>query len=76
MLHWNKNLNSQIVADVWGKGVLAFEYHFDYKKENINLDDFTRQKLAAELDEYAKKHHLKDGSQCLSTVYYNRLVEI
>ena len=33
MLHWNKNLNSQIVADVWGKGVLAFEYHFDYKKE-------------------------------------------
>ena len=21
MLHWNKNLNSQIVADVWGKGV-------------------------------------------------------
>ncbi|KGE70145.1 hypothetical protein [Limosilactobacillus reuteri] len=59
MLHWNKNLNSQIVADVLGKGVLAFEYHFDYKKENINLDDFTRQKLAAELDEYAKKHHLK-----------------
>ncbi|PWT33449.1 hypothetical protein DKZ29_00265 [Limosilactobacillus reuteri] len=59
MLHWNKNLNSQIVADVWGKGVLTFEYHFDYKKENINLDDFTRQKLAAKLDEYAKQHQLK-----------------
>ena len=39
--------------------MLAFEYHFDYKKENINLDDFTRQKLATKLDEYAKKHHLK-----------------
>ena len=39
--------------------MLDFEYHFDYKKENINLDDFTRQKLAAKLDEYAKQHHLK-----------------
>ena len=37
MLHWNKNLNSQIVADVWGKGVPAFEYHFDYKKKILIL---------------------------------------
>ncbi len=24
MLHWNKNLNSQIVADVWGKRCACF----------------------------------------------------
>ncbi len=58
-LHWNKSLDSQIVADVWGKGVLAFEYHFDYKKADISLDDFTKQKLAGLLDEYAKQHHLQ-----------------
>ncbi|MBC8744984.1 hypothetical protein H5W18_10450 [Lactobacillus sp. Marseille-P7033] len=57
-LHWNKSLDSQIVADVWGKGVLAFEYHFDYKKDDISLDDFTKQKLASLLDEYANQHHL------------------
>lgn len=63
MLHWDKSLTSQIVADIWGKGVLAFEFQFDYKKENISLEDLTRQKLAMKLDEYAKQHHLKMAPQ-------------
>lgn len=59
LLSWERTLSSQIVADVWGKGVLAFEYHFDYRKAGISLDDFTEEKLATRLDEYAKQHQLQ-----------------
>lgn len=59
LLGWKRTLSSQIVADVWGKGVLAFEYHFDYQKAGVKLADFTEEKLATRLDEYAAQHHLQ-----------------
>lgn len=59
LLHWDKELSSQIVADVWGKGVLAFEYHFDYRQLDIDLSKFTREKLTAELDNYGQVQEVK-----------------
>lgn len=52
------NLTSQIVADVWGKGVLAFEYSIDCKKEGLDLTtnhDFTRHLIGQRLNEYARQ---------------------
>lgn len=59
ILDWQKVLSSEIVADVWGKGVLAFEYHFDYQKQQVNLDEFTADKLAKGLNAYAKRNDLQ-----------------
>ena len=38
LLDWDRTLTSQLVADVWGKGVLAFEYHFDSKDAGQELN--------------------------------------
>ena len=51
-------LTCEYIADVWGKGVLAFEYSI--KAQNIlpsQLNDFKRQ-LTKALNEYAKKQKL------------------
>lgn len=56
LLSWDQTLNSQLVADVWGKGVLAFEYHFDRKQASTQLD---RDQLMAALGDYANRHDLK-----------------
>ena len=37
MLHWNKNLNSQIVADVWGKVCLLLNTILIIKKKILIL---------------------------------------
>ena len=56
LLGWNRSLNSQLVADVWGKGVLAFEYHFDGdEKRDATL---TPQSLNEQLAKYANDHQL------------------
>lgn len=65
LLGWQKELSSEIVADVWGKGVLAFEYHFDYRKLAVDLDDFTRDKLAAKLNAYAASNNLQTAKKAL-----------
>lgn len=65
LLHWQRSLSSEIVADVWGKGVLAFEYHFDYRQAQVDLTEFTEEKLSAVLDEYAQKHHLQTAPQAV-----------
>ncbi|MDO4903772.1 MAG: hypothetical protein Q3959_05895 [Limosilactobacillus sp.] len=54
MLSWDKTLDSELVADVWGKGVLAFEYQFAVE-DRPNL---TRENLESALDRYAKDHKL------------------
>lgn len=54
LLGWDKRLDSQLVADVWGKGVLAFEYHFPQE----DLGNLTRERLDQALNEYAKDHQL------------------
>ena len=56
LLGWHKTLSSEIVADVWGKGVLAFEYHFESLTEQENEGRLTREQLAQQLTDYAKKH--------------------
>ena len=56
------NLSSQIVADVWGKGVLAFEYTIDCQKEHLDLStnhDFTRQHIERNLNQVAKKEAVR-----------------
>ena len=55
LLGWDKQLSSQLVADVWGKGVLAFEYHFDYRQLGQRLD---QDQLSQELAAYAKHKKL------------------
>lgn len=66
LLHWDKHLSSQIVADVWGKGVLAFEYHFDYRQAKVDLADFTQETLTAQLTAYANDHHLQTAPHAKS----------
>lgn len=55
LLGWDQTLSSQLVADVWGKGVLAFEYHFDSKQAN---QQFNRDELNQALTSYADQHDL------------------
>lgn len=63
---WNKKVGSQLVADVWGKGVLAFEYHFPQE----DLGQLTRAQLDQALNEYAKDHQLAtaEGSRATFVV--------
>lgn len=57
VLHWDQRLSSQLVADVWGKGVLAFEYHFDYRSlKKVELDRVVFEK---QLATYAERQQLK-----------------
>lgn len=55
LLGWDRQLTSELVADVWGKGVLAFEYHFDYRQLGQTLD---KNQLTSELADYAKQEGL------------------
>lgn len=46
------------IADIWGKGVLAFEYQGRLKQtENLDLTAF-QQALTTQLELFAKKEHL------------------
>ena len=55
ILGWDKTLASQLVADVWGKGVLAFEYHFDSKDADKELD---QEQFGKALAEYVDQQNL------------------
>ena len=46
------SLSSEIVADVWGKGVLAFEFHFTPAQYHLTHDQFSRDDLEKKLTEY------------------------
>lgn len=59
-LAWNRTLQSELVADVWGKGVLAFEYHFPAAE----LAAMTRERLEKELNAYANSHQLSSDGNC------------
>lgn len=51
---------SETVADVWGKGVMAFEYQFDISKNsNGILLNQIRQLLNGKLKEYGDKQEIK-----------------
>lgn len=50
-------LTSQTVADVWGKGVMAFEYVLEPDLRQL-AGDLTAEKLNASLADYAAHHQL------------------
>lgn len=53
------SLSSEIVADVWGKGVLAFEYHFNPADFNLDKTKISRDELEKQLTVYAKKNEIQ-----------------
>lgn len=56
ILNWQTTLSSQLVADVWGKGVLAFEYHFDCQQ--VDLTKLSQAELDHQLNEYSRTHQI------------------
>lgn len=58
-------LQSQLVADVWGKGVMAFEYSLDTKSSAYHDDRFNRDVLNQALADYAHQHDLKSADPSL-----------
>lgn len=63
LLGWDKKVDSQLVADVWGKGVLAFEYHFP----QAELGKLTRAKLDRALNDYAEHQKLTTATGSKTT---------
>lgn len=57
-LHQNI-IDSEIISDVWGKGVMAFEYSIS--KIHLKVEDIVpiRQQLSQQLKNYADKNNLK-----------------
>lgn len=56
---------SKLVADVWGKGVMAFEYSLDTSKPDYHDDRFNRDVLNQALSDYADQHDLKSSDPSL-----------
>lgn len=48
--------SSKLVAEVWGHGVLSFEY--DLSITNNKINELSREELQSKLDQYAKLHHI------------------
>ena len=57
---------AEMISDVWGKGVMAFEYSLDAPEVKTNELDAIRDKLAEALNEYAerKKFEGLNGLPC------------
>lgn len=53
------SLSSEIVADVWGRGVLAFEFHFIPEKYNLTKEELNRKTLEKQLSDYAKQNNIE-----------------
>lgn len=62
------SLSSEIVADVWGKGVLAFEFHFEPNQYHLTDDQLNREKLEKQLARYAKQNQVQSYEKS-STVF-------
>lgn len=56
---------SQLVADVWGKGVMAFEYSLDTTDTAYHDDRFNRDVLNQALSDYARQHQLQSADPTL-----------
>lgn len=63
LLGWDRKVDSQLVADVWGKGVLAFEYHFPQEE----LGNLTRERLNYALNDYADRQNLTTATGSKTT---------
>lgn len=62
------DLSSEIVADVWGKGVLAFEFYFDPTDYHLTTDQLSRDTLEKKLNAYAKENNVQ-AYEKMSTVF-------
>ena len=49
--------SSKLVADVWGKGVLSFEYSLDLQQHDI-ADKLDRKSFSQAIDKVAKDQHI------------------
>lgn len=54
----NNPVQSETVVDMWGVGVMAFEYRFVVKSNKINLEK-VRWQLNAQLNKYAEENEIK-----------------
>lgn len=57
-----------LIADVWGKGVMAFEYMFDTPELTVKELADIKEQLTASLAIYAKKNHLAHLEGCKTFV--------
>lgn len=57
--------DSQLVADVWGKGVMAYEYSIDTKQQAYRDDRINRDVLNQALADYATQHDLTSANPSL-----------
>ena len=52
----NCDRQSQLVSDIWGKGVLSFEYNITITEENQrNLEQLSRSNLEAQINQQAQR---------------------
>ncbi|GAD17448.1 hypothetical protein ABC628_07760 [Lentilactobacillus otakiensis] len=51
------DFKSEDIAEVWGRGVMAFEYHLPVTKINNSILEF-RQALSNTLEQYGDNHHM------------------
>lgn len=51
------DFKSEDIAEVWGRGVMAFEYHLPVTKINNSIPEF-RNSLANTLEQYGDNHHM------------------
>lgn len=59
---------SQLVADVWGKGVMAFEYAIDTRQAAYQDDRFSREVVNQALRDYADQHNIKSSDPTLPAI--------
>jgi len=57
----SEQLKSQAIANVWGRGVMAFEYEFPQNIMQLSISEF-KQLLIKELHEYSADHHFDASS--------------
>lgn len=53
----DSDLRSEQIAEVWGRGVMAFEYHLPINNVSQSIPDF-KQALVKALAEYGDDHHM------------------
>lgn len=53
----NDDLKSELIADVWGRGVMAFEYHIPVSKVQTSIPNL-KQLLSQTLADYGNTHHM------------------
>ncbi|EHM00710.1 hypothetical protein HMPREF9103_00349 [Lentilactobacillus parafarraginis F0439] len=53
-----EELHSEMIAHIWGRGVMAFEYHIPVDRVRVSIPDL-RDVLSAALSDYSQKNHIR-----------------